>query len=98
MGEMDADLPTLDWLAGVLATHAETIGKLQVTGQVTMPDSPIQALSAQVGTAAAQAFGLIGANYRSLSDATKTIRKSYADLDAAFAAQLRRYADGSGPR
>lgn len=93
-GSMDANLPTLDWLAGVLATHADTIGKLKVTAQLTMPNSPIQPLAAQITEGAAQAFGLIGGNYRQMSEATKTSRHSYEELDSAFAIQLHRYTDG----
>ncbi len=98
MGEMDADLPTLDWLAGVLAAHADTIGKLKVTAQMTMPDSPIQALSAQITDGAAQSFRLMGNNFRQMADAAKTSRDSYEELDTAFAAQLQRYTDGIQPR
>ena len=97
-GSMDADLPTLDWLAGVLATHADAIGKLKVTAQFTMPNSPMQALAAQITQGAAQAFGLIGGNYRQMSEAAKTSRASYAELDTSFAAQLHRYTDGVQPK
>ncbi|MFG3519960.1 hypothetical protein [Nocardia nova] len=98
MGNMDADLPTLDWLAGVLSNHADTIGKLKVTGQITMPGSPIEAVTGTIADAAAKAFGLIGGQYQGMAEATKTTRNSYEELDAAFAAQLRRYTDGTRPR
>ncbi|MQY24369.1 hypothetical protein [Nocardia macrotermitis] len=97
-GNMDADLPTLDWLAGVLATHADTIEKLKATAQFTMPNSSMQALAAQITEGAAQAFGLIGGNYRQMSEAAKTSRNSYEELDTAFAAQLHRYTDGVQPK
>ena len=98
MGNMDADLPTLDWLAGVLSNHAETIGKLDVEGQIVMPGSPTEAVAGTIGDAARKAFGLIGGNYQQMAEATKISRNSYEELDAALAAQLRRYADGTGLR
>jgi hypothetical protein len=93
-GSMGADLPTLDWLAAVLVAHADTIGKLKVDGQVTMPGSPIQDLSAQVAGAAVQAFGLIGGNWQQMSTTTKISRDSYEALDTAFATQLHTYTSG----
>jgi hypothetical protein len=30
MGNVDADLPTLNWLAAVLTAHADTIGKIEL--------------------------------------------------------------------
>lgn len=96
MGNMDADLPTLDWLAGVLSNHADAIGKLKVTEQVTMPGSPIEGPSGLIRDTAAKAFGLIGGNYQQMAEATRTSRNSYEELDSAFAAQLNRYTQGTG--
>ncbi|MEU6563346.1 hypothetical protein [Nocardia nova] len=95
---MDADLPTLDWLSGVLSAHADTIGKLKVTAQITMPGSPTEAVTSTLADAAAKAFGLIGRQYQQMAEATKTTRSSYEELDTEFAAQLRRYTDGTMPR
>ncbi len=98
MGEMDADLPTLDWLAGVLTAHADAIGELGVTARMTMPDSPIQALSGRIAEGAARSFEILGGNYRRMAEATRTSRNSYEELDTAFAAQLHRYTDPIPPR
>jgi len=98
MGGMDADLPTLDWLASVLAAHADAIEKLGVTARITMPDSPIQALSARIADGAARSFEILGGNYRQMADATRASRNSYNGLDTAFADQLHRYTDEIPPR
>lgn len=98
MSDMDADLPTLDWLAGVLASHADAVCELKLTTPVVMPGSPIQDLSARTGTAAAEAFRLIGANYRQMADATKTARNSYEELDTTLADQLGQYSNGEQGR
>lgn len=98
MSNMDADLPTLDWLAGVLANHADTVCELKLTTPVVMPGSPIQGLSTRTSAAAAEAFRLIGANYRQMSEATKTARNSYEELDTALADQLGRYSSGEQGR
>ncbi|AHH20523.1 hypothetical protein NONO_c57450 [Nocardia nova SH22a] len=95
---MDADLPTLDWLAGVLNNHADTIGGLRITQQLNMPDSPVQALSSRIGEAAGKAFGVIGGNFREMAEVIRTTRTSYEELDTAFADQLRRYEDGTRGR
>ncbi len=98
MDEMDADLQTLDWLASVLTAHADAIGKLGITAAMTMPDSPIQALSDRIADGAARSFEVLGVNYRQIAEATRRSRSSYDELDTAFAAQLRRYTDEVLPR
>ncbi|WP_429418075.1 hypothetical protein [Nocardia sp. GAS34] len=95
---MDADLPTLDWLAGVLIAHAEAIGKARIAAVVAMPGSPVQDLTTQVSAGVATAFGLLGGNLRDMAEATRTTRNFCAELDAAFEAQLRRYTAGERSR
>jgi hypothetical protein len=91
-----ADLDAIGGLGGALAGHADAIGRIEVPVTITMPNSPLQALSVRVGEAVTAAFGGIGDEIRRLAATTETAAEGYAQADRAFAARLRRTMGGRG--
>ncbi|MCC3330920.1 hypothetical protein [Nocardia abscessus] len=95
MGELlEVDLDTLRWLGGQLGGHADAITTLRLSAVVNMGDSPIQAVSAQVGTAVLEVFGLIGGNLKELSEKTVGAVKTYEDFEQVNTDLLNRYNEG----
>ncbi|MFI5776266.1 hypothetical protein [Nocardia sp. NPDC051570] len=91
---LQADLDTLHRLGATLAGHADAIDQIRISDTVTMPDSPIQAVSSQVNDAVVTAYKLIGDNIRRMSDGSKSAAETYEKTDQAFAGQLHRYIAG----
>ncbi|MGW4244290.1 hypothetical protein [Nocardia sp. NPDC004722] len=93
---LDVDLTTLHGLATDLGGQADDIGKIALTKAVSMPDSPVQEVSTQVGDAVKKAYGLIGGQIQTLADRAKSASGSYEDMDQANKAQLDKYGRGDG--
>ncbi|MGV9838943.1 type VII secretion target [Nocardia niigatensis] len=93
---LDADLSTLHGLATELGGQAEDIGKLAITTAVTMPESPLEAVTTQVGDAVHKAYGLVQGQIQTLADRAKSASGTYEDMDKANADQLDKYGRGEG--
>ncbi|MEV0463611.1 hypothetical protein AB0I30_13825 [Nocardia tengchongensis] len=93
---LDVDLTTLHGLATELGGQAQDIGKIALTKAVSMPDSPVQAVSTQVGDAVLKAYGLIAGQVQTLADRAKSASGSYEDMDQSNKDQLDKYGRGEG--
>ncbi|MFD6352206.1 hypothetical protein ACFXO9_13725 [Nocardia tengchongensis] len=83
-------------MATELSGQADDIGKIAVTATVTMPGSPVEGVSGQVGDAVLKAYGLVRAQVQTLADRAKAASGSYEDMDKANADQLDKYGRGEG--
>ncbi|AYF76084.1 hypothetical protein D7D52_22100 [Nocardia yunnanensis] len=93
---LDVDLSTLHGLATELSGQADDIGKLKVTTAVTMPGSPVEGVSTQVGDAVVKAYGLVQGQIQTLADRAKSASGTYEDMDTANKDQLDKYGRGEG--
>ncbi|MEU1427997.1 hypothetical protein ABZ412_13070 [Nocardia sp. NPDC005746] len=93
---LDVDLTTLHGLATELGGQADEISKLKLTKAVSMPGSPVAAVSEQVGDAVLKAYGLIGGQIHTLADRAKSAGGSYEDMDKSNKDQLDKYGRGEG--
>ncbi|MFE3257051.1 hypothetical protein [Nocardia sp. NPDC059229] len=92
----EVDLSTLHGLATELGGQADDIGKLKLTKAVNMPDSPVAAVSTQVGDAVVKAYGLIGGQIQTMAERAKSASGTYEDMDQANKDQFDKYGRGEG--
>ncbi|WP_196054674.1 type VII secretion target [Nocardia aurantiaca] len=93
---LDVDLATLHGLATELGGQADEIGKLAIGATVTMPGSPIEAVTTQVGDAVLKAYGSVRGQIQTLADRAKSASGTYEDMDKSNADQLDKYGRGEG--